>query len=77
MASALTGGGATGGDDSETLALEFHMNDEQEVPALVHADQGIPGFFLRACVDDSKERVEECLGGEDTHWPSECPAAAR
>jgi hypothetical protein len=37
------------------------MNDEQEVPALVHADQGIPSFLLWACVDNSKKRVEECL----------------
>lgn len=58
---ALTSGGATGGDYSESLALELDMNDEQEVPALVHADQGIPSFLLWACVDNSKKRVEECL----------------
>jgi hypothetical protein len=49
--SALTGCGATGGDDSETLALNLNMHDEQEVPALIHADQGIPSLLLRACVD--------------------------
>jgi len=59
--SALTSFSATGGDDSETLTLNLNVHDKQKVPALVHADHGVPSFLIWACVDNSKKGVEERL----------------
>jgi len=39
------------------------MHDDQQTPAVVHPDEGIPGLSLTAGIHDSQEGIKEGFGG--------------
>jgi hypothetical protein len=49
------------------------VDHKQEIPARVHADNGIAGFLVPAGIDDLQEGIEKGLGGLLERYPVVVP----